>query len=285
MSNFSFIPSWEDFTSDSGSRSMPLAYRGGDVYFVIHHAVNYRVQDTIALSKPGGKQVSMSFAIGPTVAGVASPVYCVYVVDESRRPYTTASWIDDQAITVEVSNLDMSANYPVAHEAKEWCALIAAWMHVQYGMPLDRWHVTSHQEVYARGWGSYATACPGPDLQAALDWIVARAIDLVNGVPEPEPEEPLREGEDEVALQDGGYIAERKDGKFVRGMLFGPGVPGGVIIEDASNIAALQAMGNLAGTRIFNPETGQTVRVGAPIKYVETAEFDATAALAKKVFA
>lgn len=175
----SFATSWDDWTSDSGSRPLPLAARGGDVYVIAHHAVNRVVQDTIALSKPGGRQVSMSFAIGPTVAGVEAPVYCVGVVPEDRRPYTTASSLDGAALTAEVSNLNLSADYPVAASAKEWLAQIAAYAHTDYGMPLDRVHVLDHQEVYARGYGSYPTACPGPDLHESMDFIVERAKDIV----------------------------------------------------------------------------------------------------------
>lgn len=188
-----FATSWNDWTTDCAARPVALSDRNGDVYLIVHHAVNRRVQDTIALSKPGGRKVSMSFAIGPTTAGAASPVYCVGVVPESMKPHTTASKLDFAALTAEVSNIDLSATYPVAMEAKEWLARIAAHMHLVYRMPLDRVHVLSHQEVHARGYGSYATACPGPDLQASLDWIVARAKQLVTPTP------PKRQ-EDDVYL-------------------------------------------------------------------------------------
>lgn len=181
-----FPISWTDLTSDSSPRSRPLAARGGDVYLIIHHAYNLTVQQSLALSKPGGREVSMTFAIGPSVAGAASPIHCVYVVPIDRRPWTTASSLDDAAVTAEVSNLDLASPYPVALEAKTLLALIAAEMHREFGMPLDRVHVLSHQEVYARGLGSYATACPGPDLQAALDWIVAKAQEFINPPPKKE---------------------------------------------------------------------------------------------------
>lgn len=176
-----FPISWVDLTSDSDPRSVPLEQRGGDVYLLVHHAVNRVVQDSIAISKPGGRATSMNLAMGPTSPGVTSPIYCVLVVSFDRRAWTTASSIDDRGITVEVSNIDITASYPVAMEAKELLARTAAEMHKVYGMPLDRTHVLSHQEVYARGLGSYATACPGPDLQSAMDWIVARAKQITSG--------------------------------------------------------------------------------------------------------
>lgn len=171
---------WVDFTSDCRPRSVPLSRRNGDVFMVVHHAYNRKVQDTIALSKPGGKTVSESCAMGPTTAGVTSPIYSVHVVPwNTHRPYTTASSIDDKAFTYEVSNVDLNSPFPVAMEAKRKIAEFAAALHLQVGLPLNRWHITSHQEVYARGWGSYATACPGPDLQGALNWIVDEAIRIV----------------------------------------------------------------------------------------------------------
>lgn len=102
--------------------------------------------------------------------------------------------------------------------------------------------------------------------------------------------------EDHMAINDGGYIAEKKGDEFVRGAIFGPGVPGGVYVVDirkgatlppgvhSGKIEDLQAMGNLAGVRVFSPQDGSGKRVGAPIKYVGTAEFDATVKLAQSIY-
>lgn len=176
-----FPISWTDLTSTSESspRTVQLQNRGGDVYLIIHHAYNRVVQDTIALSKPGGKQVSMTFAVGPTSPGVSSPIYCVYVVPIERRPFTTASSLDDRAITVETSNINLNAPYPVATEAKMLLAQIAAEMHIVYGMPLDTVHILDHSQVYGRGYGSYSTECAGGDLRGAIGWIIAEAQKLV----------------------------------------------------------------------------------------------------------
>lgn len=181
-----FPISWTDLTGSSewSARSVQLQNRGGDVYFIIHHAYNRVVQDTIALSKPGGKQVSMTFAIGPTSPGVSSPIYCVYVVPVEYRPFTTASSLDDRAITVETSNLDLNAPYPVATEAKTLLALIAAEMHIVYGMPLDTTHILDHSQVNARGYGSYVTECAGGDLRGAIGWIIEQAKKFVTPLTE-----------------------------------------------------------------------------------------------------
>lgn len=180
-----FPTDWNHWVAltESSSRPSDLSSLGGNMFVVVHHAYNLTVQATIAMAEAGGKQVSENFAIGPTAPGTAEPIYCVGVVPESRRAFTTASWVDGVALTMEVSNIDLNSPYPVAQAAKEKIAQIVAYAHTEYGMPIDRWHVTSHQEVYARGWGSYATACPGGDLQGALDWICARAIQIVNGTP------------------------------------------------------------------------------------------------------
>lgn len=177
-----FSSDWDAWTSDCAPRSQSLVSRGGDVYLVIHHAYALTIQQIISLFMPGGREVSANFAMGPTTAGAHSPIYCAATVPEEMRAYTTSSFIDGQALTVEVANINLNDPYPVAMAAKERLAHLAAYMHYAYLMPLDRHHVTSHQEVHARGWGSYPTACPGRDLQDALNWIVARAQQIVNGV-------------------------------------------------------------------------------------------------------
>lgn len=192
MRTLAQIINWTDYAGDSecDPRSKPLTQRGGDVFFFIHHAYNRLIQDTIALSKPGGKQVSENVAIGPTVAGAESPIYVAQVVPwNTHRAYTTASSKDDIAFTTEVSNINLNYPYPVAQAAKYLLAEIAAALHVETGMPLDTWHVCDHAAVYARGWGSYATACCGDDLRAAIGWIIEEAKRIVAGATMPAPEE------------------------------------------------------------------------------------------------
>lgn len=258
----SFPTSWNDFTTPTeyGPRPRPLEQRGGDVYFIVHHAVNRRVQDTIALSKPGGRRVSMTFAIGPTQAGVESPVYCVGVVPESMRPFTTASPLDQAAFTVEVSNLDLTADYPVAVAAKEWLAQIAAYMHRTFQMPLDRTHVLSHQEVHKRGFGSYPTACPGPDLQRSLDDIIDRAKFLATPI----------ETETDETMSASYLFARAESGKPARYAIVGLDVPGGSTVTTV--VAEAEAMGF-----VYGQQSGP--RVGAPIREITQAQLDAAVAL------
>jgi hypothetical protein len=190
---------WIDLTSDTEPRSRPLTSRQGDVFLVIHHAYNRLIQDTIALSKPGGKTVTETFALGPAAIG-APYLSCLVVPWNTHRPYTTASSIDDKAITTEVSNLQLTPPYTVGNDALYFLAEVAAAMAVELGMPLDRWHVTCHVEVYQRGWGSYVTACPGGHLHGALDWIVETAKLIVAGGGKPAPVHPSRRGSNDWTI-------------------------------------------------------------------------------------
>lgn len=170
----------DNVPTDQEARTQDLHLRKGDVYFIIHHSVTTRVQDTIATFK-SDREVSANFAIGPIVSG-GDDIKVVLTVPESRRAWTSASNLDDRALTTEVCDKALGGTYPISANAKEILAKIAAYMHAEYDMPLDRVHILTHQEVYARGYGSYATACAGPDMQASLDWIVGRARELIAGI-------------------------------------------------------------------------------------------------------
>lgn len=175
-----FPVDWVDnVTTDQQARTRDLHDRGGDVYCIVHHSVTRRIQDTIATFW-SDREVSATWAIGPTVAG-SDDIKIALTVPENRRPWTTASSLDDKALTMEVCDQELGGNYPVSANAKEKIAQIVAYMHREYGMPMDRTHVLSHAEAYARGYGSYATACAGPDLNASLDGIVARARQIDAG--------------------------------------------------------------------------------------------------------
>ena len=198
---------------DGKARTQSLESRGGDVFFVIHHAVARTVDQIVRVFESPDRTVNANFAIGPRTAGEDRyEVWRTY--PEDRRAYTTASPIDDKALTCEVANLTLGGSYPVGQTGKRKLAEIAAYMHRAYGMPLDRWHVTCHREVYQRGWGSYATACPGDDLFGSLDWVVEEAKRIVNSgtagggqTPIPAPTE-----EDDMPRNSGVYWS-RADGK------------------------------------------------------------------------
>ncbi len=172
---------WTDFIADDHERRPKrLSDLPGDQIFLIaHHSYSYTVGSILNTFKSASRTVTANLAIGPMQRG-DDDYKCVHTVEIDRdRAYTTASSMDKVAITFEMANLSLDPPYKVGMTGKQIAAHLAAWMHVHYGMPLTRWHVTCHREVYERGWGSYATSCPGDDLHRALDWIVSEAKKLV----------------------------------------------------------------------------------------------------------
>ena len=172
-----------DFVWDEcQKRSIPLTERdGGSIFVVAHHSVSRTLQSILDTFHSPVRSVSANAAVGPRVAGQDAYESRHTVPWNTHRAYTTASWIDDQAFTFEMANLSLGGAYPVGSTGKEWLAELVAAMHVELGMPIDRWHVTCHSEIYERGWDSYATACCGPDLRAALDWVCEEALRIVAG--------------------------------------------------------------------------------------------------------
>lgn len=162
-------------------RSKPLTERGGDVYLVPHHSVSRTIGAIMAEFTSPYRTLSATVACGPDRAGEDAYRQIHAVPWNTGRPYTTSSDVDDKAITFEMANLVLSSPWPVGSTGKYWVAELAAAMHVELGMPLDRWHVACHSEIHARGWGSYATACCGDDLRNALDWVVEEAKRIVAG--------------------------------------------------------------------------------------------------------
>ncbi|HEY9438276.1 MAG TPA: hypothetical protein VIS29_06435 [Streptomyces sp.] len=160
-------------------RTMPLSSRNGDVYVVPHHSVTYTRSQTIATFNSDNRFVSANIAAGPDVAGSDNYFFTECVPINTHRAYTTSSSIDDQAITLEMSNIAMGGDYPVGPTGKSKLVRVIADAHTLLGMPLERSRVLSHRDVYAAGWGSYATACPGNDLQRYIDIAIDLARDAV----------------------------------------------------------------------------------------------------------
>jgi N-acetyl-anhydromuramyl-L-alanine amidase AmpD len=134
----------------------------------IHHATTKSLSGLRSLMSPGGRRVSANGAMG-------TDGHLVRVVPEGMRAFTSATEYDARSITVEVCNTSLEPAWGISDACHERLARLAAEMHHQYGMPLDRKHVIGHREVP----GTYATACPGPSMR--LDWIVQRAREIANG--------------------------------------------------------------------------------------------------------
>jgi hypothetical protein len=142
-----------ELTSESQARSKPLEQQGR-VLLICHHAATTSLSAITSLFQPGGRTVSANFAIGNdgTVVGC---------VDPSRRAWTSASGLDDIAITFECANLS-SDGWTISDASYQAIAKIARWMDSVYpGFSIDREHIVGHKELYSRWGESYATACPG----------------------------------------------------------------------------------------------------------------------------
>lgn len=134
----------------------------------IHHATTTSLAGLRDLMSAGGRQVSANAAMG-------NDGHLMSVVDISRRAFTSATPYDHRSYTVEVCNTTLGPEWGISAESHERLALLAAQLHQEIGLPLDRAHIIGHREVP----GTYATACPGPSMN--LDWITTRAQQLVAG--------------------------------------------------------------------------------------------------------
>lgn len=86
--------------------------------------------------------------------------------------------------------------------------------------------------------------------------------------------EPISSTEQEIDMTQLNYLALIDDkGKRIKYGIFGQTIPGGC--EITTDVLTAQAYGDLAGTRVYDPENGWPVRVGAPLKDIKQAEWDA----------
>lgn len=177
-----FTPDWVDLIPDDHERrSRPLDQRGGDVLVIAHHSVSRTIGSILSTFKSADRTVTANYGIGPVVAGVDDYKAVLTVRENEDRAYTTSSSKDDIAITFEMADLQLAPPWPVGNTGLEILVELIIHAHEAYGMPVDRYHVTCHREVYERGWGSYATACPGDHLHGSLDWAVDEANRRIAG--------------------------------------------------------------------------------------------------------
>lgn len=135
----------------------------------IHHAATTSTAGARSLMDPGGRTVSSN--------GLLDPSGFLYeVVLANRRAYTSATSFDHQSITVETVNTTGAPGWGISEAARTRLAQLAVDM-FRAGLlgSLTRAHIIGHNEVP----GTYATACPGPDMH--LDWIVTKANEIYNG--------------------------------------------------------------------------------------------------------
>lgn len=95
----------------------------------------------------------------------------------TERAWTSATSLDHRSATVEVQNTTASPHWTITADAQSALARLAAWLHVEHGVPLDRDHIIGHREIHERYGLGYATACPGG---IDLDAIPRDALALIS---------------------------------------------------------------------------------------------------------
>lgn len=135
----------------------------------IHHATMTSLSGLIDLMMPGGRTVSANGAMG-------NDGTLIEVVPLPFRAFTSASSYDRRSLTVECCNTTLGPSWGISAATRTRLAQLAADM-FRIGLlgGLDRRFIIGHYEVP----GTYATACPGPDMH--LDAIVAEANAIYNG--------------------------------------------------------------------------------------------------------
>lgn len=162
----------------------------------IHHATTTSYSALRSLMDPGGRTVSANGAMAND--GELGEV----VRTSDRRAFTSSSSFDNQSLTVEVCNISLSPYWGISAACRTRLARLAVGMYrngilAHLGRGIGG--ILGHYEVP----GTYATACPGPDMH--LDWIAAEAQALYaagdnglagGGVPRPIPPAQLPEDEE-----------------------------------------------------------------------------------------
>lgn len=172
-------------TSTSGNGGQ-FSSRGGATVdrIIIHHAASLSLFAVLDMMKYATRVVSSNYVIG-------NGGEIVGVVPEEYRAWTSGStsW-DGRSITVEIINESAGPDWRISDAAFDAVARMLADISARYGIKLSRTTVVTHQELYTIHGASYATACPGPYLQARIDELIKLAsIYLAGGKSEEEEDE------------------------------------------------------------------------------------------------
>lgn len=138
----------------------------------IHHATMTSLSGLISMMQPGGRTVSANGAMSNT--GQLIEV----VPTLPRRAFTSASAYDNQCLTVEACNVTLGPQWQISEATRLRFAVLAVMM-FRAGLLRGLWRgdggILGHSEVP----GTYATACPGPDMY--IDRIVWLAQQIQAG--------------------------------------------------------------------------------------------------------
>lgn len=251
------------YTSDSEYDSR---YGVAIRYLQIHHATMTSLSGLISLMQPGGREVSANGALG-------NDGHLVEVVPATQRAFTSgvASW-DRQCITVESCNTSLSPTWGISAATRTRLAKLAVGMY-RLGLlgGLTRQFIIGHYEVP----GTYATACPGPDMH--LDAIVAEANAIYNGGGS------LPEGYDDMIM-----ILAVDDRKGRPWRMLGPGydrlVPEGhseILKASASKVLEINAAQyDIIRANWVQASLGATAPVTIPPVVIDQKQLDAAIAAA-----
>lgn len=177
---------------------------------VLHHGATTDMDAIIDMETSGSRQVSSN--------RVAKDTRCARVVsdDPNIRAWSLSSaYYDSVLSSVECANestdgwtISASSQETLAQMVAYW-ASIEGWTPHRDGDPTG-WTVFGHREIYTIFGASYATACPGA---MELDWIAARAREVINGAAGAGNEEPMT---------DMIYYADTADGPASKPIADGP---------------------------------------------------------------
>lgn len=122
----------------------------------IHHSTGTSYAGTRALMDPGGRTVSSN--------GLMANDGTLYeVVPLSQRSFTSATGFDRRCLTVECNNITLNPTWGIAEACKDRFARLAVNMlrlDLLKGLFYGEGGLIGHADVP----GTYATACPGPDM-------------------------------------------------------------------------------------------------------------------------
>ena len=141
-------------------------------YIVHHHEAGTSFEAVIESWRTGRKQGSCHITISNEGEAVG-------IVPEQLRAWSLSSaTFDGFALVTEIENESGAPNWAVSALAHEKAAQVTADWCQRYEIPCTREFVIDHGEVYTRHHMSYPTACAGG---LNLDWIVARAMQIMAG--------------------------------------------------------------------------------------------------------
>lgn len=137
----------------------------------IHHSTGLSYAGTRSLMDPGGRTVSANGLM--TNTGELGEV-----VPLDKRPYTSATGFDRRCLTVECNNITLAPDWGISAACRTRFAELAVAMYrlgILKHLGRGEGGIIGHAEVP----GTYATACPGPDMH--LDAVSAEAKALYAG--------------------------------------------------------------------------------------------------------